>query len=428
MFKNEWKYSINAKTFDSIDPFLFRNFKFGTLFNYIVFVWGFTLLKIALFVSDIYTCIKLLAYNSWSNNIIQPYIPFRISKWLFSGCILASIVLLIWETFSGIRVYRTRNIALTYVNNFSRTVYSIKDYNIFCVLNKINPSGAYQKISFFTFFELKDCVRLLLTDTPRQVINGLTLWSVLVTVQPNSGLGNLESFDGLINKIRTIAQTNREEAVILSFMMFSFVIWAFFISKLILALIFAVFVYYKLISKQEYGGLKWFVCVTISRNVDALVEKRKKKYNGLYNTSLVSLGTFDEYNGSLRNDSTAELLKQQPSFSRISSQNDDLEAQKEKMDMDFNETTKPLSFSSTIKNNFEPTVMSSTARIASTSSLVRETSPPSIETGHSFENERISTPTRARTKLPYPERTDSLLERRERIANEDYGHYLHGNM
>ncbi|QLL34577.1 hypothetical protein HG536_0G04390 [Torulaspora globosa] len=425
--KDDLEYSINAQTFDNVDPTLFRNFKIGALFNYVVLVWGLTLLKIALFVSDIYTCIKLLAFNSWSNNIIQPYIPFRISKWLFSGCILASIALLVWETVCGIRVYRTRNIALTYVNNFSRTAYSIKDYNTFCVLDKINPSGAYQKISFYTFFELKDCIRLLLADTPRQVINGLTLWSVLVTVKPNARLGDLESFDGLISKIRTIAQTNHEEAVILSFMLFSFVIWAFFISKLVLALIFAVFVYYRLLNEQKYAGLRSFVCATISRNVDALVEERKKKYNDLYNTSVVSLGTFDEFKGQSTNGSSAELLKQQTNFSRTSSQNDDLEAQKEKMGCDFNETTMSLAATSMVDHTDEPTIMDSTAHILSTVSLVRETSPQSITKDHSFERNRICTPVQARTRLPYPQRSDSLWERREKIANEDYGHYIHGN-
>lgn len=411
--KNDLEHPINTQTFDDLDPILFRNFEIGTLFNYAVLVWGLLLLKIAMFVSDVYTCIKLLAFNSWSNNIIQPYIPFRISKWLFSGCILASIALLVWETIFGIRVYRTRNIALTYVNNLAKTAYSIKDYNIFCVLNAINPSGTYQKIAFYTFFELKDCIRLLVADTPRQVINGLTLWSVLVTVKPNSSLGNLESFDGLITKIKTIALTNHEEAVLLSFMLFSFVIWAFFISKLILALGFAVFVYYKLINKQEHAGLRSFVCATISRNVDALVEKRKKRYNELYNTSVVSLGTIGEYKGQSANASTAELLKQQTNFSQTSTQNDDLEIQKEKMAYDFNETTMPLAVTSMVKDTYEPTIMISAAHIPSTVSLVRETSHQSIEKDHSFEGEKICTPVQARTRLPYPQRSDSLWERRE---------------
>lgn len=427
LFNNEWKYSINAKTFDNVDPSLFRNFRFGTLFNYIAWAWGLTLLKLALFISDVYTCIKLLAYNSWSNNIIQPYLPFRISKWLFSGCILASIVLLIWEAIAGIRVYRTRNIALTYINNFARTAYSLSKYNYFCVLDKISPTGAYQKIAFYTFFELKSCIQLLLTDTPRQVINGLTLWSVLVTVKPNSSLDDLESFDGLIAKIRTIAQTNHEEAVLLSFMLFSFIIWLFFISRLVLALIFSVFVYYRLINDYKHSGLREFVCVTISRNIDALVEKRRKKLGDLSNKSTT---TFEEYQYAFNNDSSADLLTQQRSFSRTST--NDLESQKEKTAEDFSETTKPIGVTSAIRSNFEPVVMESSLPLISQESLL-SSRPPPIGTNQAFEKERISTPLKAYTRVAHPQRNDSLqrnvslLERRERMANEDYEHYTQGN-
>lgn len=301
-FKSDWKYSINAKTFDGVDVSLFRNFRFTTLFNYVFLAWGLTILKFSLLVSDIYTCIKLLAFNSWSNNIIRPYLSFAISKWLFSGCILASILLLIWEMIVGVGIYRTRNISLTYVNNFARTIYSVSNYSIFCVLDRITPKGSYQRVAFFTFFELKDCFRLLFTDTPRQVINGLTLWSVLVTVNSSSDLGDLESFNGLITKIKIIAKTNHEEAVVLSFMLFSFIVWLIFITKLVMAMIFSIFVYYRLINQHKYNGLKEFVCVTISYRVDAIVEKQRRMKNqdkgpykkGLQLTSTTSFFPMDD--------------------------------------------------------------------------------------------------------------------------------------
>ncbi|KAM3164244.1 Kch1 [Lachancea thermotolerans] len=295
MFRNDWKLSINSKTFDALDCSLFRNFKFMTVVNYAFFVLFLTAMKIALFISDVYTCIKLLAFNSWSNNVVPPYIPFRISKWLFSGCILASIVLIAWEIINGIRIYRTRNISLTYVNNFSRGAYSLSQYNKFCVYNRISPSGAYQKIAFFTFFELKDCLRLLVADTPRQVINGLTLWSVVVTVDQSSDLGRVESFSGLVAKIKTIAQTNHEEAVLLSFMLFSFVIWAFFITKFVAACLCSIYVYYRIFNERNASGLKEYVCVTVSEHIDYLVDKyqRRKQFNmvnqsrGLSSSSLL---------------------------------------------------------------------------------------------------------------------------------------------
>lgn len=322
MFNSDWRLSINSKTFDVLDISLFKNHRFTTLMSYIIFVWVLTTLKVLLIVSDIYTCIKLLAFNSWSNNIVAPYIPFHISKWLFSGCILASIVLVIWEVINGIRIYRTRNISLTYVNNFSRSMYSLFQYRIFCIYNKITPRGFYQRVAFFTFFELKDCVRLLFTDTPRQVINGLTLWSTLVTVDHDSNLGHVENFKGLITKIKTIAQTNHEEAVVLSFMLFSFAIWAIFITKLLVACLCSIYVYYRIFQDHRMSGLKEFVCVTISDNVDYLTEKYRKKKDrkDVYKRGIlldasvpdlnqVEAGWFDEPAPPIINASTTELLK-----------------------------------------------------------------------------------------------------------------------
>ncbi|AQZ16962.1 YJR054W and PRM6 (YML047C) [Zygosaccharomyces parabailii] len=509
MFRNDWKYSINAKTFDSLDTSLFRNTKFWTVLNCIILVWGLTILKVLLFASDIYTCIKLLAFNSWSNNIVQPYLPFRISKWLFSGCILASVVLLIWELICGIRIYRTRNISLTYVNNFSRTAYSISDYSKYCVYFKITPKGQFQKVAFFTFFELKDCLRLLFADTPRQVINGLTLWSVLITVDSENssiGDGHLESFMGVISKIKTIAQTNHEEAVLLSFMLFSFVIWAIFITKLAVAMLMAVYVYYKLIQGHEHGGLKEFVCVTINRNVDTLLEKQKKK-RGL-NSEPYKIGSLSKSSvfeedienkaamsmteaslGSLPNDSTTALMDPKDTHLPQQHLNDThilrvptTGSWDSKYEQTADLSQEPLQTTSMIidpdhrgkiftldvakhlrRDGYNVLAMSSSDYLESNDTFVpqqpnkgrknsslskysRRPKPPILsdpessiqlaqdDSMESQQYERIYTPLRAYTREGehwmesrhnrFPERYSSLLDRRDRMANEDYNHYI----
>lgn len=311
MLGNDWKYSINSKTFDDLEEEEFKNFRFKTVMSYLFDVIIINVLKIAFFVSDIYTCVKLLAFNSWSNNVIKPYISFRVTKWLFSACIFASIVLLVIEAIMGIRIYRTRNISLTYVNNFSRNIYSLRFYSKFCIYNKLTPKGFFQKISFFTFFELKNCLRLLFTDTPRQVFNGLTLWSVLVSAGNGTDLGDLESFSGLINKIKGIAETNHAEAVILSFMLFSFILWAFFICKFILALLCSVIVYYNLIRKHRYGSLKAYVCITINKKVDDMVNKQRNitKSQNIFKTSLLQSNSMLDINRDLERNMSFELHK-----------------------------------------------------------------------------------------------------------------------
>lgn len=278
MFFHEWKYTVNPRKFDEIQPKVFENYRIRTVLSYAFNVWFLLLLKVAFLVSDFYTCIKLLAYNSWSNNVIKPYLPFNISKWLFSGCIFASICLLLWEIIAGIRVFRSNNIALCYVNKFSRLVYSVISYSKFCLMDRITPTTKFERWAFFVFFEIKDCLGLLIADTPRQVINALTLWSVVIT-KSNSNmqdLSELESFQDVLSRIRYIAKYNHTEAVLLSFMLFSFAIWLFFICKLFCAIACSPFIYYSLIKKGNYSGLREYVCLAISARIDDLLDVDEK--------------------------------------------------------------------------------------------------------------------------------------------------------
>lgn len=157
----------------------------------------------------------------------------------------------------------------------ARRYNSMADYSKFCLYNKLTPKGFFQKASFFVFFELKDCLGFLLTDTPRQVINGLTLWSVLITVGQDSDLSRLDSISGIGSRVKTIAKTNHQEAVILSLMLFSFALWVVFMAKFILALLVSVYVYYRLIKEQHYSGLKDMICSVINNELNQMAQGYK---------------------------------------------------------------------------------------------------------------------------------------------------------
>ncbi|AAS53749.2 AFR378Wp [Eremothecium gossypii ATCC 10895] len=275
MFNSGWKRALNDKTFSQLDLDLFTNYKCGTLLKYVFGLWGLTLLRTASMGSDLYTFVKMLAYKTRENEVVPLYVPFHITKWIFVGSVIASFLLAAVSFVNGIRIYRTNNISLTYVNHVARTLFSITQYRIFCVYNRVTPKGAFQKMAFFTFFELNDCMTLLLIDSPRQVLNGLTLWSVLLTVHQDN-LIELEQLDGLVNRLRTLAEHNRQEALILSSMLVSFTIWVIFILKLLCALLLSPYIYYKIFSKST-SGLKQYVCITVSRRVDHLVKKYRAK-------------------------------------------------------------------------------------------------------------------------------------------------------
>lgn len=281
--KECWNDSRSLYKFDDLDLSLYVNRHYQKKIQYLIVIWGLTTLKSIMIVSDIYTCIKLLAFNVWSNNYVEPYVPFNISKWLFSICILISLFLMVIDVLEGYQIYKTKKISLCYINNWSRTILSLRSYAIFCLFDKITPSGFQQRLTFLTYFELKNCSKLLFADTPRQIINGLTLWSVLLTKnERNKNLKDFQSLIGIWNKIKWIVKNNYEEAIILGFMLLSFLIWLIFITKFWVAMIAFFRVYYIVVKREKFDGLKEYICLTISYNIDYLTEKYK--YKRFYST------------------------------------------------------------------------------------------------------------------------------------------------
>jgi hypothetical protein len=55
------------------------------------YLWLSLIISTAVYAVDTFTAVNLLAFNKWSGEI-KPYIPFDISKWVFSACIIASWV------------------------------------------------------------------------------------------------------------------------------------------------------------------------------------------------------------------------------------------------------------------------------------------------------------------------------------------------
>lgn len=290
--------NINDQLINDLDLSLFLRKDTKTVTIYAISIWGMLVLKIIHLFSDIYTCIKLLAFNTWSNEYIQPYLSFKISKWLFSGCIIFSILLLCWEGIHGLRIYQSRYVCSGYINNFTRRLYCLYDFRIFCLFDKITPSGYFQKLTFFCFFELKNCIGFLFADSPRQIINGLTLWSVLSAasdinivnstdnVSINIVTGDTTGVHGIISRIRIIAQTNHEEAVMLSFMFLSFLIWLLLFIKFTIAVIGSIYVCYRFGKDNQFETIREYIYITVNYNLDYLIEKYKYK-NFYSRTSLI---------------------------------------------------------------------------------------------------------------------------------------------
>ncbi|CAG8822887.1 18846_t:CDS:2, partial [Racocetra persica] len=100
------------------------------------------------YIADLYSMTALLLNNNWASTV-KPPISFEITKWIFVVSILMSFILLFLEIKKAYKI-------------------EIQD-----------RENWKDKVAFYVFFAFKGYKRLLLCDGPRQVINGLTVFTIL---------------------------------------------------------------------------------------------------------------------------------------------------------------------------------------------------------------------------------------------------------
>lgn len=268
--REKWARQVGQSSFDLVDMTQFHSTSFRIIISYI-FMYVQIIITLAVYASDIYTAIMLLAFDRWASSI-SPYVPFHISRWLFGGCILFSFVLLIYDYIQAYRVWKRYNICLTYTNPICRTIYSIKGFNYFCLFAKITKSKEFTDyVALFVFFTFKGWANLLLAEGPRQVLNALTLYSVL------------KIDDDFVGAVTALAEKSHVEAVVVSFMAFSLLIWVISMCMFILALFCSCSVWTQ-VRRHNCKSLEEYCCVRIDKRVAELVAKYHKR--GMKNLAL----------------------------------------------------------------------------------------------------------------------------------------------
>lgn len=124
------------------------------------YLWFSLILSIAVYSVDSFTAVNLLAFNRWSSKI-EPRIPISVSKWIFSGCIIASFVNLAFEGIRATRVMRRRNVAECYMDSLAARWESIRlgsgqgwrRFLVFTELTKSNKGAEY--VALFTYFNFQ---------------------------------------------------------------------------------------------------------------------------------------------------------------------------------------------------------------------------------------------------------------------------------
>jgi hypothetical protein len=125
-------------------------------------LWIALLISLAVYAVDVFTAYQLLAFNKWSSQI-EPtqLIPFDISKWIFTVCIILSFANLAYEYFRAITIMRGGSVAECFLDSLAARLESIrmgkgrgyKRFLVFAELTKSKKGAEY--IALFTFFSFQ---------------------------------------------------------------------------------------------------------------------------------------------------------------------------------------------------------------------------------------------------------------------------------
>ncbi|KAK0739118.1 hypothetical protein B0T21DRAFT_409494 [Apiosordaria backusii] len=238
-------------------------------------------LSLSVYAVDGFTAYQLLAFNKWSSQI-EPtqLIPFEVSKWIFAGCIILSVVNLCYEHLRANRIMRRGSVAECFLDHIAQRMECLRPtsgwrrFLVFAELTKSKKGAEY--IALFTFFSFQSWIRVLLCAGPRQVINAFTLYSVYDAKLQIRGDNFDASLADFIDKIQALATEDTRQAVILSGMLFTVIVWIFSFLSLLLSGIFFVLFLWNYIPRED-GGLTGFCERKVNKRLKQIVSVKINK-------------------------------------------------------------------------------------------------------------------------------------------------------
>ncbi|KAI9733925.1 MAG: hypothetical protein M1834_002580 [Cirrosporium novae-zelandiae] len=274
--EQKWEY-INLSDF--------RSNSCGPVLSYI-FLIVMLIVSVAVYVVDIFTAINLLVFDTWSSSV-DPAIPFKVSRWIFGGCIVLSLVLLVHRWLKALRAIRSSGIAASYLDPLAVRLQSIRVGNngrgwrrflLFAALTKSKKGVEY--IALFTYFAFEGWLRVCFAQGPRQVINAITLYSVmelnLVPTGDNKSSDGTSDFVQFFINIEALAETNKEQVLILSGMLFTLIIWVLHVISLLVGCIFYILFLWHHIPTAD-GSLKGYCKRKVDKSLHKIVKKKIEK-------------------------------------------------------------------------------------------------------------------------------------------------------
>ncbi|CEL05226.1 hypothetical protein ASPCAL06345 [Aspergillus calidoustus] len=250
------------------------------------FLFVLLLISIAVYAVDTFTAVTLLAFSRWAGQI-EPAIPFRYSRWIFAACIFVSFALLAWRWLHAIRAIRSGSVAQSYLDSLAARVQSIRigqhgrGWRRFLVFGELtkNRKGA-EYVALFSYFAFESWMNTVFADGPRQVVNAITLYSVMrMDLLPGGENAVEEDKAGILqffDNVKILAEENNLRALVLAGMLFTVVIWVLSVIKLIVAIIlYLLFLFHHI--PAEDGTLKAYCRRKINTRLKRIVRTKVNK-------------------------------------------------------------------------------------------------------------------------------------------------------
>lgn len=270
--EQKWDY-ISLKDFKSTSCFT------PLAYGYLYFS---LLLSMAVYGVDGFTAINLLAFNSWSSQV-DPAVKLEYLRWIFSGCIILSIINLGFEHIRARRVMNRGSVAECFLDNLAVRLESVRmgsgqgwrRFLVFAELTKSKKGAEY--VALFTYFSFQSWIRVIFCAGPRQAVNAITLYSIYTSKLIVTDTGSVESsLMNFFSKLQKLGSENPQQTVILSGMLFTLIIWVFTFLSLIVAVLFYVFFLWHWIPRQD-GGLGGYCSRKINKRLMKIVSVKINK-------------------------------------------------------------------------------------------------------------------------------------------------------
>ena len=242
--------------------------------------------SISVYAVDTFTAINLLAFNRWAGQI-QPEIPLKYSRWIFSGCIIVSFLLLIYRWIRALKVMRGGKVAKAYLDPLAVRVECIrmgqegrgwKRFLVFAELTKSRKGADY--VALFTHYSFEAWLRIILAEGPRTVINGITLYAYaeanIVPKGDHSTPVGQSPFVQFWKNFGVLAEEDKLQMAIIIGMLWTCLIWI--ISAISLAVsvtLYMIFLWHHIPS--DAGGLSGYCRTKINRRMERIVKTKTDK-------------------------------------------------------------------------------------------------------------------------------------------------------